>query len=133
MSLALGAGAPIAAIFQVAAHAFCGALLFLGAGWVTHGLGGEQDMRRMGGLRRKMPVTFWTMLIAGGALAALPPLAGFWSKDEIVAAAFVNGHFILYAIGIVTAVLTAFYVTRALLMTLYGEPRGHHPYDYPTA
>src|SRR5437879_11225250 len=117
MFLALGVGAPIAAIFHLATHAFFKALLFLGSGSVIHGLGGEQDMRRMGGLRRKMPVTFWTMLIAGGALAALPPLAGFWSKDEILGAAFVNGHFLLYAIGIITAVLTAFYVTRALWMT----------------
>ena len=130
MFLALGVGAPIAAIFHLATHAFFKALLFLGSGSVIHGLGGEQDMRRMGGLRRKMPVTFWTMLIAGGALAALPPLAGFWSKDEILGAAFVNGHLLLYAIGIITAVLTAFYVTRALWMTFYGEPRDHHLYDH---
>src|SRR5207253_1401020 len=76
------------------------------------------------------PVTFWTMLIAGGALAALPPLAGFWSKDEILGAAFTNGQLVLYAIGIVTAILTAFYVTRALWMTFYGEPRDHHLYDH---
>jgi NADH-quinone oxidoreductase subunit L len=130
MFLALGVGAPAAAIFHLATHAFFKALLFLGSGSVIHGLGGEQDMRKMGGLRRKMPVTFWTMLIAGGALAALPPLAGFWSKDEIVGAAFTNGHLILYAIGIVTAVLTAFYVTRALWMTFYGEPRDHHLYEH---
>ena len=130
MFLALGVGAPVAAIFHLATHAFFKALLFLGSGSVIHGLGGEQDMRRMGALRRKMPVTFWTMLIAGGALAALPPLAGFWSKDEIVGAAFTNGHVLLYAIGIVTALLTAFYVTRALWMTFYGEPRDRHLYDH---
>src|SRR5882762_10336285 len=130
MFLALGVGAPVAAIFHLATHAFFKALLFLGSGSVIHGLGGEQDMRKMGGLRRKMPVTFWTMLIAGGALAALPPLAGFWSKDEIVSAAFLNGHVVLYAIGIITAVLTAFYVTRALWMTFYGEPRDHHLFDH---
>jgi NADH-quinone oxidoreductase subunit L len=130
MFLALGVGAPVAAIFHLATHAFFKALLFLGSGSVIHGLDGEQDMRKMGGLRRKMPVTFWTMLIAGGALAALPPLAGFWSKDEILGAAFTNGHLVLYAIGIVTAVLTAFYVTRALWMTFYGEPRDHHLYDH---
>src|SRR5438094_3067504 len=130
MFLALGVGAPVAAIFHLATHAFFKALLFLGSGSVIHGLGGEQDMRRMGALRRKMPVTFRTMLIAGGALAALPPLAGFWSKDEIVGAAFTNGHVLLYAIGIVTAVLTAFYVTRALWMTFYGEPRDRHLYDH---
>jgi NADH-quinone oxidoreductase subunit L len=77
-----------------------------------------------------MPVTYWTMLIAGGALAALPPLAGFWSKDEIVGAAYSNGYTALWAIGIFTAVLTAFYVTRALWMTFHGEPRDHHLYDH---
>ena len=130
MFLALGVGAPVAAIFHLATHAFFKALLFLGSGSVIHGLGGEQDMRKMGGLRRKMPVTFWTMLLAGGALAALPPLAGFWSKDSILASAFVNGHLALWAVGIVTAVLTAFYVTRAMWMTFYGEPRDHHLYDH---
>jgi NADH-quinone oxidoreductase subunit L len=130
MFLALGVGAPVAAMFHLATHAFFKALLFLGSGSVIHGLGGEQDMRKMGGLRRKLPVTFWTMLIAGGALAALPPLAGFWSKDEILGAAFANGHLVLYAVGIITAVLTAFYVTRALWMTFYGEPRDHHLYDH---
>src|SRR5687768_10459288 len=130
MFLALGVGAPVAAIFHLATHAFFKALLFLGSGSVIHGLGGEQDMRRMGGLRRKMPVTFWTMLIAGGALAALPPLAGFWSKDEILAAAFLNGHLLLWTVGIITAVLTAFYVTRAMWLTFHGEPRDHHLYDH---
>jgi NADH-quinone oxidoreductase subunit L len=130
MFLALGVGAPVAAIFHLATHAFFKALLFLGSGSVIHGLGGEQDMRRMGGLRRKMPVTFWTMLIAGGALAALPPLAGFWSKDEILATAFLGGHLLLWTVGIITAVLTAFYVMRAMWMTFYGEPRDHHLYDH---
>ncbi|MEX2047294.1 MAG: NADH-quinone oxidoreductase subunit L [Chloroflexota bacterium] len=130
MFLALGVGAPVAAIFHLATHAFFKALLFLGSGSVIHGLGGEQDMRRMGGLRRKLPVTYWTMLLAGGALAALPPLAGFWSKDEIVAAAFLGGYPVLWAIGILTAILTAFYVTRAMWMTFHGEPRDHHLYDH---
>ena len=130
MFLALGVGAPVAAIFHLVTHAFFKALLFLGSGSVIHGMQNEQDMRKMGGLRRKMPVTFWTMLIAGGALAALPPLAGFWSKDEIVGAAFLNGHTVLWAVGIITAVLTAFYVTRALWMTFFGEPRDHHLYDH---
>jgi NADH-quinone oxidoreductase subunit L len=130
MFLALGVGAPVAAIFHLVTHAFFKALLFLGSGSVIHGMGNEQDMRKMGGLRRKMPVTFWTMLVAGGALAAIPPLAGFWSKDEIVGAAFLNGHTALWAIGIITAVLTAFYVTRALWMTFFGEPRDHHLYDH---
>jgi NADH-quinone oxidoreductase subunit L len=130
MFLALGVGAPVAAIFHLATHAFFKALLFLGSGSVIHGLGGEQDMRKMGGLRRKLPVTFWTMLLAGAALAALPPLAGFWSKDAILASAFVNGHLVLWSVGIVTAVLTAFYVTRAMWLTFYGEPRDHHLYEH---
>ena len=130
MFLALGVGAPVAAIFHLATHAFFKALLFLGSGSVIHGLQNEQDMRKMGGLRGKMPVTYWTMLIAGGALAALPPLAGFWSKDEIVGAAFLSGQTILWAVGILTAVLTAFYVTRAMWMTFHGEPRDHHLYDH---
>ncbi len=130
MFFALGVGAPVAAIFHLATHAFFKALLFLGSGSVIHGLGGEQDMRKMGGLRRKLPVTFWTMLLAGAALAALPPLAGFWSKDAILASAFVNGHLVLWSVGIVTAVLTAFYVTRAMWLTFYGEPRDHHLYEH---
>src|SRR2546423_8202300 len=130
MFLALGVGAPAAAIFHLATHAFFKAPLFLGSGSVIHAVQGEQDMRRMGGLRRKMPVTYWTMLVAGGALAALPPLAGFWSKDEIVGAAFLRGQTALWAVGILTAVLTAFYVTRALWMTFHGDPRDHHLYEH---
>ena len=130
MFLALGVGAPIAAIFHLATHAFFKALLFLGSGSVIHAMGGEQDMRKMGGLRAKLPLTYWTMLIAGGALAALPPLAGFWSKDEIVGAAFVNGYPLLWGVGVFTGGLTAFYVTRALWLTFHGEPRDHHLYDH---
>src|SRR5205085_953640 len=88
MFLAAGVGAYPAAVFHLATHAFFKALLFLGSGSVIHAMGGEQDMRKMGGLKGKLPVTYWTMLVAGGALAALPPLAGCWSKDEIVGAAF---------------------------------------------
>ena len=130
MFLALGVGAPIAAMFHLATHAFFKALLFLGSGSVIHGVGGEQDMRRMGGLRRKMPTTYLTMVIAGGALAALPPLAGFWSKDEIVGAAFLNGFPILWAVGVFTGGLTAFYVTRAIWLTFHGEPRDQQLYDH---
>jgi len=130
MFLALGVGAPVAAIFHLATHAFFKALLFLGSGSVIHAVQNEQDMRKMGGLRRKMPVTYWTMLVAGGALAALPPLAGFWSKDEILSTAFLSGQTALWAVGIVTAILTAFYVTRAMWMTFHGEPRDHHLYDH---
>ncbi|HUG56188.1 MAG TPA: NADH-quinone oxidoreductase subunit L [Candidatus Limnocylindrales bacterium] len=130
MFLALGVGAPIAAMFHLATHAFFKALLFLGSGSVIHALGGEQDMWRMGGLRSKLPVTYWTMLIAGGALAALPPLAGFWSKDEIVAAAFLNGYPLLWAVGVFTGALTAFYITRALWLTFHGEPRDRRLFEH---
>ena len=130
MFLALGVGAPIAAIFHLTTHAFFKALLFLGSGSVIHAMGGEQDMRKMGGLRRKLPLTYWTMLIAGGALAALPPLAGFWSKDEIVGAAFTNGYPLLWAVGVFTGGLTAFYVTRALWLTFHGEARDQHLHDH---
>ncbi len=130
MFLALGVGAPAAALFHLATHAFFKALLFLGSGSVMHGMQGEQDMRKMGGLRPKMPVTFWTMLIAGGSLAGLPPLAGFWSKDEIVGAAWNEGQTALWAIGILTGVLTAAYVTRALWLTFGGEPRDRHLFEH---
>ena len=130
MFLALGVGAPIAAMFHLITHAFFKALLFLGSGSVIHGVDNVQDMRRMGGLRTKMPLTFWTMLIAGGALAALPPLAGFWSKDEIVGSAFTNGYPILWAVGVFTGGLTAFYITRALWLTFGGQPRDHHLFDH---
>src|SRR2546426_5326806 len=130
MFLALGVGAPVAAIFHLATHAFFKALLFLGSGSVIHAMDNVQDMRRYGGLRRKLPWTYWTMLIAGGALSAIPPLAGFWSKDEIVGAAFTNGYPLLWGVGVLTGALTAFYVTRALWLTFHGEPRDHHPYEH---
>ena len=130
MFLALGVGAPIAAIFHLATHAFFKALLFLGSGSVIHAMDNVQDMRRYGGLRRKLPWTYWTMLIAGGALSAIPPLAGFWSKDEIVGAAFTNGYPLVWGVGVLTGALTAFYVTRALWLTFHGEPRDHHLYEH---
>jgi len=130
MFLALGVGAPIAAMFHLVTHAFFKALLFLGSGSVIHGIGDVQDMRRMGGLRTKMPVTYWTMVIAGGALAALPPLAGFWSKDEILGSAFTNGYPILWAVGVFTGGLTAFYVTRAIWLTFHGQPRDRHLFEH---
>jgi NADH-quinone oxidoreductase subunit L len=130
MFLALGVGAPIAAMFHLITHAFFKALLFLGSGSVIHGLGDVQDMRRMGGLRAKMPVTYWTMVIAGGALAALPPLAGFWSKDEILGSAFKHGYPLLWIVGVFTGGLTAFYVTRAIWLTFHGQPRDRHLFDH---
>jgi NADH-quinone oxidoreductase subunit L len=130
MFLALGVGAPIAAMFHLITHAFFKALLFLGSGSVIHGVGDVQDMRRMGGLRSKMPLTYWTMVIAGGALAALPPLAGFWSKDEILGSAFKNGYPILWVVGVFTGGLTAFYITRAIWLTFHGVPRDHHLFEH---
>jgi len=130
MFLALGVGAPVAAMFHLITHAFFKALLFLGSGAVIHGAGNVQDMRKMGGLKAKMPITYWTMLIAGGALSALPPLAGFWSKDEIVGSAFLHGYPILWVVGVFTGGLTAFYVTRAMWLTFHGEPRDQHVFDH---
>ena len=130
MFLALGVGAPIAAMFHLITHAFFKALLFLGSGSVIHGAGNVQDMRQMGGLRSKMPITYWTMVIAGGALSALPPLAGFWSKDEILGSAFTNGYPLLWGVGVLTGGLTAFYVTRAIWLTFHGEPRDRHLHDH---
>jgi len=125
MFLAVGVGAFTAAIFHVMTHAFFKACLFLGAGSVIHGCGGEQDMRKMGGLRKYMPRTHLTMLIATIAIAGIPPLAGFFSKDEILANAFPH-HKLIWIVGLITAGLTAFYMFRLYFMTFHGEYRGAH-------
>jgi NADH-quinone oxidoreductase subunit L len=112
-------------------HAFFKALLFLGAGSVIHALSGEQDLRQMGGLRKYTPITFITLMCAGIAISGIPPFAGFFSKDEILAAAFVRSPW-LYWIGVITAAMTAFYVFRALFMAFFGEYRGkQHPHESP--
>jgi NADH-quinone oxidoreductase subunit L len=128
MFLALGVGAFAAGVFHLMTHAFFKALLFLGSGSVIHALHHEQDMRNMGGLRTKIPVTFWTMLIGTIAIAGFPPLAGFFSKDEILWRTFSNehGHIALYVIGVVVAGMTSFYMFRLLFMTFFGEYRGGH-------
>jgi NADH-quinone oxidoreductase subunit L len=136
MFLAVGLGGYIAGIFHLMTHAFFKALLFLGAGSVIHGMGDEQDMEKMGGLRRHMPVTAATMGVATLAISGFPLLSGFWSKDEILAVAFAAGGFasVLYVIGLVTAMLTAFYMTRLWVMTFLGESRwdeGVHPHESP--
>ena len=136
MFLAVGVGAYVAGIFHLVTHAFFKALLFLGAGSVIHALGGEQDLRKMGGLRAVMPRTFATMAIAWLALSGLPPLAGFWSKDEILAATFERGGWfvLLWGVGIATAVLTAFYVSRMMFLTFWRQPRwsdGVEPHESP--
>ncbi|HEY1938373.1 MAG TPA: NADH-quinone oxidoreductase subunit L [Candidatus Angelobacter sp.] len=123
MFLACGVAAYSAGIFHLMTHAFFKALLFLGAGSVIHAVGGEQDMHRMGGLRTKIPVTFWVMTIATIAIAGIPPFAGFFSKDQILGAAFHSpyGGPVIWAIGLITAGLTSFYMFRLWFMTFFGE------------
>jgi NADH-quinone oxidoreductase subunit L len=129
--LSMGEAGYIAGLFHLFTHAFFKALLFLGAGSVIHAVH-TNDMSEMGGLRRFMPLTFWTFLIGAAALSGIPPLAGFWSKDEIISTAFHQGKYALWAVAALTAILTAFYMTRAVLLTFYGEYRGHgHPHESP--
>jgi NADH-quinone oxidoreductase subunit L len=120
MFLAMGMGAFGAGIFHLYTHAFFKALLFLGSGAVIHALGGEQDMRRMGGLKRALPVTYWTFLIGALAISGVPGLAGFFSKDEILFRTFASGHTWLWVVGILTSFLTATYMFRAVFMTFHG-------------
>ena len=120
MFAALGVGAWVAAIFHLMAHGFFKGLLFLDSGSVIHAVHEEQDMRRMGGLAKKIPITYVTMLIGSLAIAGIPPLAGFFSKDEILGEAFTNGFFVVWAIGIVVALMTAFYMFRLMGMTFWG-------------
>jgi NADH-quinone oxidoreductase subunit L len=122
MFLAIGSGAYVAAIFHMVTHAFFKALLFLGSGSVIHGMHHEQDMRRMGALRKVMPITGFTFIIGWLAIAGVPPFAGFWSKDEILLYAFANNR-LLWLIGVITALLTAYYMTRQVIMVFYGEAR----------
>ena len=128
MFLGCGVAAYSAAIFHLMTHAFFKALLFLAAGSVIHGMGGEQDMRRMGGLKRYMPVTYWTMTIAVLAIAGFPPLAAFFSKDAILNAAFMQGTSgkMFWFVGLVTAMLTSFYMFRLWYLTFQGEWRLEH-------
>ena len=122
MVLEVGCGAYTAAIFHMVPHAFFKALLFLGAGSVIHGMGGEQDLRRYGGLRSLMPITAGTFIIGWLAIAGVPPFSGFWSKDEILAFAW-DKNPLLWLVGIITALLTAFYMTRQVILTFFGKPR----------
>jgi NADH-quinone oxidoreductase subunit L len=123
MVMACGAAAYTAGIFHLMTHAFFKALLFLGAGSVIHAIGGEQDMRRMGGLRKKIPVTFWVMTIATFTIAGFPGLAAFFSKDEILDADYFSpfGGHLIWVIGVITAGLTSFYMFRLWFMTFFGE------------
>jgi NADH-quinone oxidoreductase subunit L len=127
MFLAMGVGAYAAGIFHLYTHAFFKALLFLGSGAVIHALAGEQDMRNMGGLRKALPITFWTFLIGTIAIAGIPPLAGFFSKDEILGSTYSSGHQLLWAIAALTALLTATYMFRLVFLTFFGERRHDAP------
>jgi NADH-quinone oxidoreductase subunit L len=126
MFMACGVGAFSAGIFHLMTHAFFKGLLFLAAGSVIHAIGGEQDMRRMGGLRTKIPWTFWTMTMATFAIAGIPPLAGFFSKDEILWKAYSSpfGSRVYWLIGVLTAFITSFYMFRLWFLTFFGEYRG---------
>lgn len=137
MFLALGTGAYVAAVFHVMTHAFFKALMFLGSGSVIHAMGGEQDIRQMGGLGKKMKVTFWTFVIGCVAIAGIFPFSGFFSKDAILLSAFEKSP-VLYAVALFTALLTAFYMFRLLFITFTGKFRGteeqaHHLHESPLA
>jgi NADH-quinone oxidoreductase subunit L len=136
MVLGIGVGAYTAGVFHLTTHAFFKALLFLGAGSVIHAMADEQDMRKMGGLRKMMPITFVTMTVGWLAISGIFPFSGFWSKDEILAATFDKGGawLILWGVGLLAALLTAFYMTRLWVLTFWGKPRwaeGTHPHESP--
>ena len=136
MFMALGAGAWAAGIFYLLAHGFFKGLLFLASGSVIHAMSGEQDMRLMGGLRKKLPLTFWTMLTGAVAMAGIFPLSGFWAKDEIIGGAFRAGYYWVWVVGIVTAFVTAIYMGRLIFLTFWGENRAaaevqHHIHESP--
>lgn len=123
MFLGLGVGAFSASVFHVMTHAFFKALLFLGAGSVIHGLSGEQDIRKMGGLRKKLPITFITFLLATLAISGIPPFSGFFSKDEILAQAYESNK-LFWILGLIGSMMTAFYMFRLVFLTFYGTYRG---------
>ncbi len=120
MFLAMGVGAYAAGIFHLYTHAFFKALLFLGSGAVIHALAGEQDLRRMGGLKKDLPLTYWTFLLASLAIAGVPGFSGFFSKDEILFRTFAGGHVLMWAVGLFTALLTAIYMFRLVFLAFHG-------------
>jgi NADH-quinone oxidoreductase subunit L len=120
MFLAMGVGAYGAGIFHLYTHAFFKALLFLGSGAVIHALAGEQDLRRMGGLRKDLPITYWTFVIGALAIAGVPGLAGFFSKDEILYRTYAGGHPLLWIVGLLTSLLTAIYMFRLVFLAFHG-------------
>jgi NADH-quinone oxidoreductase subunit L len=121
MFLAMGVGAYSAGIFHLYTHAFFKALLFLGSGAVIHALAGEQDLRRMGGLRHALPITYWTCVVGALAIAGVPGLAGFFSKDEILYRTFASGHTLLWVVGVLTSLLTAIYMFRLVFLAFHGS------------
>ena len=130
MFLAVGVGGYVAGMFQLTTHAFFKACLFLGAGSVMHALHGELDINKMGGLKDKLPSTYWTFLFAAAALAGFPFLSGFFSKDAILVNAFAEHHYVLYAIGLFTALLTAIYSFKMVFVVFRGQPRDKKLYDH---
>ncbi len=135
MFIGVGVGAFSAGVFHLVTHAFFKACLFLGSGSVIHAMGGEQDIRKMGGLKGKIPITYWTFLIATIAIAGFPPLSGFFSKDEILASAFVTPYFpglgkLIYILGSLAAFCTSFYMYRLVYLTFYGKFRGTHEQEH---
>jgi len=130
MFVGVGVGAYTAGVFHLVTHAFFKACLFLGAGSVIHAMGGEQDMRKMGGLRHRLPITFWTFLAATLAICGIPPFAGLMSKDEIIWSAFELGHPWIWVLLWVGAGVTAFYMFRQVYMTFFGEFRGSHEQEH---
>jgi NADH-quinone oxidoreductase subunit L len=138
MFLAMGVGAFASGIFHLYTHAFFKALLFLGSGAVIHALAGEQDLRRMGGLRKALPITYWTFVIGAVAISGVPGFAGFFSKDEILSRTYTSGHVALWVIGLFTALLTAIYMFRVVFLAFHGErapapARPEHPEEEETA
>ena len=136
MFIGCGVGAYSAGLFHLVTHAFFKSLLFLAAGSVIHALGGEQDMRRMGGLKKHLPVTFPVFLVGALAISGVPFLSGFFSKDAILTSAFGGGHFVIYSLGLAGAILTAFYIFRLIYLTFYGKeraelPAGRHIHESP--
>ncbi|MDQ0287574.1 NADH-quinone oxidoreductase subunit L [Desulfofundulus luciae] len=132
MMLALGVGSMTASLFHMWTHAFFKALMFLGAGSVLHALHHKADVWEMGGLIKKMPITGWTFVIGGLAIAGIPPFAGFWSKDEILAMTLESGHYVLFVMAAFTAFLTAFYMWRLIFLTFFGDENPeNHPHESP--
>ena len=131
MVLACGVGAFVSGIFHLMTHAFFKALLFLGSGSVIHGMHGQQDMRHMGGLKKHMPITYWTFVAATLAISGIFPFAGFFSKDEILFNTLVDGHVLYWGVATVAALITAFYMFRAVFMTFHGEERFDHHKVHP--